>query len=35
MDFPLILMRHGEADHNVAKRALKKKLKIKKIKKTP
>lgn len=28
-------MRHGEADHNLAKRALKKKLNMKKIKTTP
>ena len=28
-------MRHGEAEHNVIKRSLKKKLKMKKIKKTP
>ena len=35
MDFPIILMRHGESDHNVVKKAPKKKLKLKKIKKTP
>ena len=35
MEFPLILMRHGEADHNLAKRALKKKLNMHKIKTTP
>lgn len=32
MDFPLILMRHSESEHNVAKQVLKIKLKSDRIK---
>lgn len=34
MSFKLIFMRHAESDHNLAKRAIKKNLNCKKIKKT-
>ena len=35
MNYPLILMRHGEAEHNKVKKSLKLQLNTKKIKGTP